>query len=161
MHGILKYIALNAIFSKSVICRTLSQKSPLRKHFHTPNFIVSYPEGLVYIIYQSYPDLYYILFLKTCRKYFFLWLLTEFLDVMLNKSTKWNMNFRPGFIQCSDFCSVCKTVHIYFNNASFAYLNITFQKTFNAKKKKVLMSGVSPLFPLYTDRVQNTTSRDA
>lgn len=143
MHGILKYIALNAIFSKFIICHTLSQKSPLHKHFHTPNFIVSY------LFYEGFPRetcLYYTSVIpwfilhfipKNMPKIFFLWLFTEFLDVMLNKSTKWNMNFRPGFIQCSDFCSVCKTVHIYLNNASFAYLNIKFRKTFNATKKSL------------------------
>lgn len=35
------------------------------------------------------------------------------------------MNFEPGFFQYSDFCAVhlCKLVHIYLDNGSFAYLN--------------------------------------
>ena len=46
-------------------------------------------------------------------------------------STKWNKNFEPGFIQCLDLCSgnVCKLEHIKLDSASFAYLNIQFQKT--------------------------------
>ncbi len=42
-----------------------------------------------------------------------------------NKKIK---NFETDFIQCLDFCPryVCKLAHISLNNASFAYLNLTF-----------------------------------
>ncbi len=41
---------------------------------------------------------------------------------------KLNKNFKTDFIQCLDFCTrnVCKLAHISLNNASFAYLNLTF-----------------------------------
>ena len=45
-----------------------------------------------------------------------------------NMSKKLNKNFETDFILCSDFCTrnLCKLAHISLNNASFAYLNITF-----------------------------------
>lgn len=51
-----------------------------------------------------------------------------------------NLTFIPGLIHCSHFCSghLCKLVYIYLDSASFACLNITFQKTYNIKMLPIL-----------------------
>ena len=59
-----------------------------------------------------------------------------------NMTTKWNNNFDPGFIQSADFGSwnVFKYAHISWDNGSFAYLNMLFQRTCNTKNNCLIVS---------------------
>ncbi len=45
-----------------------------------------------------------------------------------NMSTKRNMNFKLGFVHCSNFCSgnLCILWHIKLDNGAFIYFNIAF-----------------------------------
>ena len=145
----LQYIFLKAVFSKWVFSPTLSHISPLQWHLHTPNFtflflsifwrflqrdlfIYNFLDYIQHFIPQKIVKIYCFLAVQSI-----FWIMEWQKEIPRipsvktfdsNMSKKLNKNFETDFILCSDFCTrnVCKLAHISLNNASFAYLNITF-----------------------------------
>lgn len=134
MSGMLQYISLKVIFLK---CSTFQFHSDLYSEGFYRGFCTYSTPFIAWCIQH---------FKKQGENWFFLmpvncisWFMEDWNETFIissaktfdsNMSTKGNKNFEPVFRQCSGFCSgnVCKSVHIQFENASFAYLNKIFQK---------------------------------
>ncbi len=127
----LQYIFLKVVFSKWIFSPTLSHKSPLQYHLHTPNFTflflsISWRFLLKDLFIYNLLD-YNISIPLKLWKYSVFCLFKVFSELLSDNEIpkipsvktfdsvkkKWNKNFEIDF-QCLDFCTrnVCQLAHI-------------------------------------------------